>query len=122
LPTIAPGDEPAMPPFAARRLPQSAFVVIAALALMFGAARVAHAFTYGPANGVSPDGSANLQDPDRQFDGSASSNGSATIHVPGGVSLQFGARNSQSSFDAEYNSGVERLFNPVGRPGGPDGR
>lgn len=107
-----------MPPLAARRFRQSAFVVIAALGLTFGAARMAHAFTYGPANAVSPDGSANLQDPDKQFDSTAGNHGQATIQMGDGVSLQFGARDSRSSFDAEYNSDVERLFNPVG----PDGR
>lgn len=107
-----------MPALAARRFRQSAFVVIAALGLMFGAARVAHAFTYGPTNAVSPDGSANLQDPDKQLDSSTSKSGTATVYSSGGLSLQFGARDSRSSFDAEYNSDVERLFNPVG----PDGR
>jgi hypothetical protein len=122
LANIAHGVEAAMTHFASRRLRQSAFVTIAALGLVFGASRGAHAFTYGPANGVSPDGSANLQDPDRQFDSTAGSHGQATMQLGGGVSLQFGARDPRSSFDAEYNSDVERMFNPVGSPDGPDGR
>jgi hypothetical protein len=115
---IAHGVEAAMTHFASRRLRQSAFGAAAALGLVFGASRGAHAFTYGPANGVSPDGSANLQDPDKRFDSAAGNHGQATIQMGGGVSLQFGARDSRSSFDTEYNSSVERLFNPVG----PDGR
>jgi hypothetical protein len=111
-----------MTTFASRRLPQLALVAVAALGLLFGAARTAQAFTYGPANSVSPNGSANLQDPDKQFDSSSSSNstdshGQATIQFGGGVSLQFGARNSRSSFDAEYNSDTNRMFSP----NSPDG-
>jgi hypothetical protein len=109
---IAHGIEAAMIHSASRRLRQSAFVAIAALGLVFGASGGAHAFTYGPANGVSPDGSANLQDPDKQFDSTAGTHGQATVQFGGGVSLQFGARDSRSSFDAEYNSDVEHLFNP----------
>ncbi len=78
----------------------------------------AQAFTYGPANGVSPDGSAKLQDPDRKFDSTTSSSGTVTLRSSGGLSMQFGARNANSSFDAEYDSDVNRLFNPLGRPGG----
>jgi hypothetical protein len=114
--TIATEDEAAMTPSASRRLQQFALVLIAVLGLTFGAARVAHAFTFSSANGVSADGSANLQDPDEQF-GSTNSNGQSTVHMGDGVSMQFGAGNPQSSFDSEYNSSVERLFNPNGSPG-----
>jgi hypothetical protein len=112
-----------MTTFVSRRLPQFALVAVAALGLLFGAARTAQAFTYGPANSVTPDGSANLQDPDRQFESSgnsssADSHGQATVQMGGGLSLQFGARNSRSSFDAEYNSHVNRMFNPSDSPGG----
>ncbi len=105
-----------------RHLRQAAILAVAALALQFAAGRAAQAFTLAPANGAGSDGSANLQDLDKPLAGTTSSDGSVTYRSSGGVSLQFGARSPQSSFEAEYNSGVERLFNPVGRPGGPDGR
>jgi len=102
------------------RLPQFAVIAVAALGLVFGAVRTAQAFTYGPANSVTPDGSANLQDPDRQFDGNSStsstsssdSHGQATIQMGGGLSLQFGARSSRGSFDGEYSSHANRMFGP----------
>jgi hypothetical protein len=106
-----------MTTFASRRLPQFALVAVAALGLLFGAARTAQAFTYGPANSVTPDNSANLTDPDRQFDSNTDSHGQSTMRLGNGVSLQFGAGNAKSSFDAEYNSGVNRMFNPNGSPG-----
>ena len=104
-----------MTPFSSRRLPQAALIAVATLGLVFGAARVAHAFTYGTANGVTPDGSAQLQDPDKQVGDTTSHDGSMTLRSAGGLSLQFGARNPKSSFDAEYDSSVNRLFNPYGR-------
>ena len=107
-----------MTPFSLRRLPQAALIAVATLGLVFGAARVAHAFTYGTANGVKPDGSAQLQDPDKKADDTTSHDGSVTFYSSGGLSLQFGARNAKSSFDAEYDSSVNRLFNPIE----PDGR
>jgi hypothetical protein len=95
------------------RLQQTAFIVIAALGLVFGAARVAHAFTYAPANGVSPDGSANLQDPDEQFD---STDNGKTYGVPGGVTMHFGTQGLQGSStdDYNFNATMDRLSSPLG--------
>jgi len=104
-----------------RQLRQAAVIATAASALFFTASYGAQAFTLAPANSGSPDGSANLQDLDKPLEGTTSHDGSVTYRSSGGVSLHFGARNPQSSFEAEYNTGVERLFNPVGRPG-LDGR
>jgi hypothetical protein len=97
----------------AHRLQQTAFIVVAALGLVFGAAHVAHAITFAPANGVSPDGSANLQDPDAKFD----SNGGSTYGTPGGVTLHFGTQGPQNSFNGSYNfnATMDRLSRPGGR-------
>lgn len=87
----------------------------AALAFTALPAGKARAFTFESANGVSADGSANLSDPDAQFDGM--SKGNSTTSLPGGVTMQFGSgQNSQGSFDSDYQSQMNNLFNPVGRP------
>ncbi len=104
-----------MPLTFSRRLPQAALIAIAALGVTLGAAQVAHAFTFSTADGSTAAGGAQFQDPDQQLQGTTSHDGSVTMRAPGGTSVQFGARNAQSSFDAQYNSGVNRLFSPYGR-------
>lgn len=98
-----------------RRLPQAALIAIATLGFTLGATHLAHAFTFSSANGSTYAGGAQFQDPDQQLQGTTSHHGDVTLYSSGGTSVQFGARNAQHSFDAEYNSGVNRLFSPYGR-------
>jgi hypothetical protein len=94
------------------RLPLALAAVLAAALL---AAPAAHAFTFESANGVSADGSSNLTDPDAQFD-SMNKDGSS-MSLPGGVTMKFGSGpNSTSSFDSDYRSEMNHLFNPLGQP------
>jgi hypothetical protein len=74
----------------------------------------ARAFTFESANGVTADGSANLADPDAQFEGM--SKGNSTMSMPGGVTMHFGPQNSQGNYDENYRSGVNRMFNSLGDP------
>lgn len=94
------------------------FVFLAGLAalvfagLPFGKAR---AFTYESASGVTADGSSNLVDPDVQFEGMTKGN---SMSLPGGITMQFGAQNSQDRAERDYQSGVNHMFNPLGVPPG----
>jgi hypothetical protein len=71
----------------------------------------ARAFTFESANGVTADGSANLADPDAQFEGKGNS-----LTMPGGVSMHFGPQNSQGDYNQSYRSGVNRMFNSLSDP------
>lgn len=111
--------------FASRRLPQSAVIAVTALGLVFGAARTAHAFTLGTANGATPDRSARSSDANKKADkkndnkaaDSLSHEGSFSFSTSGDVSVQFGVRDAHHSFETNYNSTTYGPFIPVG----PDG-
>jgi len=102
-----------MTPFASRRL--HTIVVAAALGLALLAAPAAQAFTIDEQSNTSSNGSAKYADPDQQISRFGSS-GQTTIKQ-GNTTLQFGNQRPQ---DERYNT--ERMFNPLGRPGDPDGR
>ena len=110
-----------MTPFASRRLPQTALIALAAFGLVFGAARVAHAFTYSMANGATPDRGARVQaadkKPAKKADDTVSHEGSVSFSSSGDMSVRFGARDAHHSFDAEYDSNTYGPF----APGGPGG-
>ena len=75
----------------------------------------ARAFTYESASGVTANGGSNLVDPDAQFEGMTKSNSMSTT---GGITMQFGAQDPQVRAEHDYQSGVNRMFNPLGRPPG----
>ena len=106
-----------------RHLRQAAVFAVAALALQFAAgARGAGLHVWRRPMAPAPTAAPICRTSTSRSPAPPAAMAASTYRSSGGVSLQFGARNPQSSFEAEYNSGVERLFNPVGRPGGPDGR
>ena len=110
---------------ASRRRPQVAVIAVAALGLVFGAARTAYAFTFGTANGASPYRNARALDfdrkadnkTDRKVDDTVSHDGSFSFSTSGDVSVQFGVRDAHHSFETKYNSTIYGPFIPVG----PDG-
>ncbi len=93
-----------------RALPAAA----AAFVLAMLAAPVAHAFTLQDQSSAGGNGGARYVDPDEQFSSNNNGNGQ-TIHN-GNTTFHFGGQSQ--SFDQRYNS--ERMFDPLGRPGGPD--
>ncbi|MBI2715881.1 MAG: hypothetical protein HYX37_15730 [Rhizobiales bacterium] len=110
-----------MKPFASRR--PRCFAPIAAacgLALLTAPLFVgwAQAFTIEDQGGAAKsDGARNaVADPDGRASRFGSGNGQSTIKQ-GNTTLQFGAR---PSFNQQYNN--DRMFEPLGRPGGPDPR
>jgi hypothetical protein len=97
------------------RLPLACLVGLASTLAFAGVpAGPARAFTFESANGVTADGSANLADPDAQFEGM--SKGSSTLSMPGGVTMQFGGQNAQGDYDQGYRTGVNRMFNSLSDP------
>jgi hypothetical protein len=117
--------EAAMTPFASRRLHHRALTFAAALGLFAAAlglpllaapnfVGLAHAFTLDNQSNTNSDGSAKYVDPDAQV--SRFGTGPGTIKQ-GNTTIQFG---SQRSFDQRYNA--DRMFEPLGRLGEPDGR
>jgi hypothetical protein len=89
-----------------------------ALAILILAVASAHAFTLENSGTTKSDGAARVADPDKKF--APPGNGNlTTLQLGGGTSVQFGA---QPSAGADFNAGTERMFTPLGRPGGPDPR
>jgi|SRR6185437_2715574 len=92
-------------------LPQLCFAASAAVLMVLALpAPQAHAFTLEGANAVTPDGSANLKDPDSRFENTDKSK----IDIGGGT-LQFGG--TQPSPGASFDADANRLLSPMGRPG-----
>jgi lipopolysaccharide export system protein LptA len=88
---------------------------LAAFGLALVAAPAAQAFTFDNSANTNSDGSAKYVDPDENV--SRFGSGGQTTLKQGSTTLQFGA---PRSFNDRYDS--NRMFNPVGRPGEPDGR
>ena len=101
-----------MTPFASRRLHTIALAAALGLALL--AAPAEQAFTIDEQSNTNSDGSAKYVDPDQQISRFGSGPG---IIRQGNTTFQFGNQRPQ---DERYNT--ERMFNPLGRPGDPDGR
>ena len=89
----------------------------AALALALLAAPAAQAFTMENQGNTNSDGSAKFSDPSDPASRFGSS-GSGTTYRQGNTSFQLGPV-QQTSPDARFNSDVNRMFNPLGRPGDP---
>jgi hypothetical protein len=94
-------------------------VVAAALALIAAPKFVdpAHAFTMEGQSNTNPDGSTKFGDPDDRVTrfGSGANGGGTTLRQ-GNTTFQFGPMQQQSN-DARFRSDVDRMFNPLGRPG-----
>ena len=90
-------------------------VLAAAFGLALSAAPAAHAFTIDDQSNTNSDGTARYTDPDEQFSGSGS--GQTTLQQ-GNTTFRFGGQ--QGSVDQNFNS--NRIFDPLGRPGGPVNR
>ncbi|MGC1466534.1 MAG: hypothetical protein WA792_12465 [Pseudolabrys sp.] len=94
-------------------LPQFCFAVSAAALMVLALpAPQAHAFTFEGANAVTPDGSANLKDPDSRFEDSDK----GKMDLGNGSSLHFGSA-TQPSPGASFDADANRLLSPMGRPG-----
>jgi hypothetical protein len=90
------------------------FLIVGALAVTAVGAPKADAFTMDNTSGVNSDGSVKYADPDSQFSGSNSSNGSTTTHQFGNTTIQFGTHNGGLS---NSNDDRDRMFLQPNQPG-----
>ena len=89
-------------------------IFAAAFGLALLAVPAAHAFTLDSNANTTPSGTPRFTDPDEQFSGT-STGGPTTTYRQGNTTFRFGNSNSQM----DDRASVDRMFDPLGRPGDP---
>jgi len=93
----------------------AALFAYAAVALASGAA---HAFTFQNGDGGSGSSFApapspfNSPDPDKKFDSKPGTN----KYEFGNTSVYIGSGNGRAAVERDFNTGMDRMFSPLGRP------
>jgi hypothetical protein len=89
-------------------------IFAAAFGLALLAVPAAHAFTLDGNANTTPSGTPRFTDPDEQFSGT-STGGPTTTYRQGNTTFRFSGSNSPT----DDRASVDRMFDPLGRPGDP---